>query len=456
MFSACGDAPEPPAESPNRPNFIILYADDQGWPGLSVQMDPARSDSKSDYYRTPNLERMAARGVTFSRAYTGGPTCSPSRATLQTGLTTIRHGMTHIAEYKPRDGDTLLKALPNKNADVSGFTTLPETLKQIDKAYRTAHFGKWHLLSGGPGENGYDEHDGSTINTEGDVGGDDPKLTFSISRSGVEFMKRAAVADAPFLLQLSYYAVHLEMFALEETHEKYKELPAGERHGNPLYAAMTEDLDSGVGMVLDAVEQLGLGDNTYVMYTVDNGAYVNVDQIRVKGEISSCLPLNKGKFSLYEGGVRVPMIVNGPDVPAAQYATAPVSQADIHPTLAELAGGVAPEGIDGVSMAGPLEKTERPGTRAGATTLCSSTTRTTTGKRRRHSAVIVGDYKLIHWWEDGTLELFNLADDLEEEKNLASAMPDKASELAGLLDGYLAAHGAADPREKVSGWRRPN
>jgi arylsulfatase A-like enzyme len=440
-LAACA-ADRPPESAPPRPNFILLYADDQGWPGLSVQMDGRRADSKSDFYRTPNLERMAAQGLTFARAYTGGPTCSPSRATLQTGLSTIRHGMTHIAEYKPRPSDRPLAPLPNKNNDISGFQTLPETLKQIDPAYRTAHFGKWHLLSGGPGQNGYDEHDGSTINTEGDVGGEDPKLTFSISRSGIDFMRRAAEDEAPFLLQLSYYAVHLEMFALESTREKYEGLPPGEKHTNPLYAAMTEDLDTGVGMILDAVQELGLGDNTYIVYTADNGAYVNIDQVRVKGEISNCLPLKKGKFSLYEGGVRVPMIVLGPGVPAGSRYSGPVSQADLYPTFAALAGSSPPKELDGVDITSILRAPEDAPVERTLFFHYPHYNRQATP----HSAVIAGDQKLIRWWEDGSRELYDLGADLEETDNLADAEPERAAELAARLDAYLEQHGALIPQ----------
>lgn len=407
-------------------------------------MDGARPDSKSDFYRTPDLERMAARGLTFARAYAGGPTCSPSRATLQTGLSTIRHGMTHIAEYKPRPSDRALAALPNKNSDISRFPTLPETLKQIDPAYRAAHFGKWRLLSGGPGANGYDEHDGSTINTEGDVGGDDPKLTFSISRSGVDFMRRAAEDEAPFLLQLSYYAVHLEMFALAPTHEKFKNLSPGEKHTNPLYAAMTEDLDTGVGSILDAVEELGIAGNTYIVYTADNGAYVNVDQIRVKSEISNCLPLKKGKFSLYEGGIRVPMIAVGPGIPAGSRYAGPVSQADLYPTFAALAGGAAPEGLDGLDIAPILHEPERPPMGRTLFFHYPHYNRQATP----HSAVIAGDRKLIRWWQNDTLELYDLRADLGEERNLADDEPDRAAELAQRLDAYLEQHGALIPRRQ--------
>ena len=146
-------------------------------------------------------------------------------------------------------------------------------------------------------------------------------------------MRESTETNRPFFLQLSYYAVHLDMHALDTTHEKYKKLPVGDKHANPLFAAMTEDLDTGIGRVLAAVEERGLTDNTYIVYAVDNGAYVNFDQIRVKGEISSCLPLNKGKFWLYEGGVRVPMIVAGPDIAQGKHSTQVVEQMDLFPTF---------------------------------------------------------------------------------------------------------------------------
>ena len=432
-----GCAGESPDLVPARPNFVLLYADDQAWPGLSVQMDESRADSKSDYYQTPNLERLAQRGIVFTRAYAGSPVCSSSRASIQTGLTTARHGLTSIVDSNPQENDAyLLRRTPNKNIDISGFTTLPEALKSIDPSYRTAHFGKWHLESGGPSNNGFDVGDGPTINTEGDVGDPDPKLTFSISQSGVDFMRESADAGQPFFLQLSYYAVHLEMHALDATHEKYRGLPTGDKHANPLYAAMTEDLDTGVGRVLEAVEELGLSGNTYIVYAVDNGAYVNYDQIRVKGEISSCEPLNKGKFWLYEGGIRVPMIVAGPGVAEGAHSRQVVSQTDLYPTLVELAGGAPPPDVDGVDFSSLLERPDGPALErphGGLYFHYPHYNRQATP----HSAIIDGNMKLIKFWEDGAVRLHDLGSDLEEQVDLAADRPEEAASFEVRLDAYL-------------------
>ena len=445
LAGCVGDAPD---AKPKRPNFILLYADDQGWPGLSVQMDERRADSKSDFYQTPNLERLAERGVVFTRAYSGSSICSASRASVQTGLTTSRHGLTSIVDSNPQEDDSyLLRRTPNKNIDISGFTTLPEALKEVDPSYRTAHFGKWHLESGGPSNNGFDVGDGPTINTEGDVGDPDPKLTFSITKSGIDFMRESVESDEPFFLQLSYYAVHLEMHALDATHEKYKELPAGAKHTNPLYAAMTEDLDTGVGRVLAAVDELGLSDNTYVVYAVDNGAYVNFNEFRVKGEISSCEPLNKGKFWLYEGGIRGPMIVAGPGVARGVHSRQVISQTDLYPSFIELAGGEPPAEIDGVTFTRLLSEPKGPAlTRPGDALFFHYPhyNRQTTPQ----SSIIDGHMKLIKFWEDGALRLYDLDADLEEQIDLAESRPADASALERRLDSYLAQADVLYPQPK--------
>ena len=433
-------------EASDQPNFIILYADDLGWPGLSVLMDERVPDSKSDYYQTPNLEQLAKQGVVFSNGYAGSPVCSASRASLLTGMTTAKHGLTALVGWKGQNrDDSVLMGTPNKTNDIQPYTTLPEQLKKIDSSYVTAHFGKWHLQSGGPGSNGFDESDGPTGNREGNTedGGDDPKQTFSISRRGIEFMKQSVSENRPFYLQLSYYAVHLQMIALQKTHEKYKALPKGTKHDHPLYAAMTEDLDTGVGMVLSAVRELGITENTYIVFTSDNGPYVN----RREGEISSALPLKEGKFFVYEGGIRVPFIISGPNIKPGEISHVTVTQYDLFPTACDLAGGHWPEEVDGGSLRHTLHNDIQGKVKRPSDYLVWHYPHFNR-QANPHSAVIFENYKLLRFWEDETLELFDLEKDPFELKNIVDEKPELAQKLLLEMDQYIAKVDALVPRRK--------
>lgn len=431
-----------------RPNFILLYADDLGWVGTSVRMDDRQDGSKSDYYQTPNLEKMANRGLTHSNAYAASPVCSASRASIQTGMSTAAHGLTALVGWKGNGRESSpLTGVRNKTNDIRPFLTLAERLKQIDDRYATAHFGKWHLESGGPAANGFDESHGSTANEEGDIGGEDPKRTFSISQDGIAFMTESVRQHRPFFLQLSYYAVHLKMQALQTTLAKYDKLPRGRKHTNPLYAAMTEDLDNGLGMVLKAVEELGVGDNTYIVFTSDNGPYVNSDNARIKGEISSAKPLRGGKFWLYEGGIRVPMIVTGPGVRGGQIAHRTVTQYDLYPTFCDLAGGTWPDEIEGGSLRDQwLDGSDLPVDRPTESLVWHYPH--FNRQATPHTAIISGDYKLVKFWEDHTTYLFNVKNDPTEQDNLRSSNTAKVEVLEDKMNQYLAQRQVLMPRAK--------
>lgn len=429
-----------------RPNFIILYADDLGWPGTSVLMDTRVPDSKSDYYQTPNLERLAANGMTFSNGYAGSPVCSASRASLQVGMSTAAHGLTALTGWKGLTRhEHSIKGCRNKTDDIRPYVTLPEQLKQIDNRYATAHFGKWHLMAGGPEANGFDHSDGNTGNRQGDVGGDDPKLTFGISRQGIRFMKDSAKSNRPFFLQLSYYAVHLEMMALKATMRKYEAIAGGKKHGNPLYAAMTEDLDTGIGMVLEAVRELGIEYETYVVFTSDNGPYVNVDQRRIKGEIGSSLPLRHGKFWVYEGGIRVPMIISGPGIKRGQRSNATVTQYDLYPTFCDLAGGNWPEAIEGGSLKPIWTERKAPRVKRPYDFLIWHYPHFNR-QASPHTALISGDHKLIRFWEDDAVFLYDLQNDPTESRNLVDSRAKLTQTLLGKMDAYLAEKEALIPQ----------
>ncbi|MCP5111893.1 MAG: sulfatase-like hydrolase/transferase, partial [bacterium] len=243
------------------PNVVLILTDDQGWTGTSVQLNPNVADSKSDFYRTPALERLSREGMRFSNAYAPHPNCSPTRLAIQTGKSPAQLRMTDIInrgsgafyEGHPLIPPQHINALPHEEL------TIAELIKAARPEYATAHFGKWHLAGGGPGEHGYDFHDGPTGNRDGNRKIPlNPKRISGVTRRAGDFLTKMAQEKKPFYLQISHYAVHLGIETLDETVAKYAVTERGVRHNHPGHAAMTEDLDSGIGRVLEKIDELGL------------------------------------------------------------------------------------------------------------------------------------------------------------------------------------------------------
>jgi arylsulfatase A len=209
VCAACVLVASPVLAASKPRNILLILTDDQGWTGTSVQMDPEIDGSKSDYYRTPQLEALAARGMLFSNAYAPHPNCSPSRYAILTGKSPAQ---LHMSDIIGRNSAKFYKGFPltppdSIDAIVSEEDTIPELLKRIDPTYKTAHFGKWHLEGGGPGEHGFDEHDGSTNNGAGIVEGVNAKRTKGITERSMAFLEQRTKDGAPFFLEASYYAV---------------------------------------------------------------------------------------------------------------------------------------------------------------------------------------------------------------------------------------------------------
>ncbi len=288
------------------PNFVLVYIDDLGWTDTSVEMMAGRADTRSDFYQTPHLERFAKEGMVFSDAYASAPVCTPSRNAVLHGMTPAR----------------LLNSTLNSDVckeEYRGIITIPQALKKVNSDYVTAHFGKWHISAITPAEAGYDVTDGPTGNGEGDFQDDmktalpdeDPKRMFSLTERSKTFISEQVEAGRPFFLQLSHYAVHIWHDSLYRTREKYRSLPRSSkaRDGDDLpedrisesafkhdwllnYAAMIEDMDRSFGTLLDALEMLGMANNTYVVFTSDNG-----------GGMRGNGPLRGAKADLTEGGI---------------------------------------------------------------------------------------------------------------------------------------------------------
>lgn len=420
------------AAASSKPNIIFILADDQGWNGTSVQMHPDLQSSKSDYFRTPCLERLAKNGMRFSNAYAPGPMCSPSRASFQTGKSPALLGMTNVGRYRPASVTQRL-LLPKHSMNLpTKEITIGEVLGR--EGYTTAWFGKWHLGgSEGPGAHGYDAHDGATGNADGDSPDpNNPKDIFGITDRGLAFMEQSSKAGKPFYLQLWHYAVHGPVQSRDDITAAYKKRPAGKVHRDPSFASMTEDLDTSVGKILDKLEELEITDNTYVVYMSDHGF----------GGRTSNSPLNKGKGTLWEGGMRVPFIVAGPGVKKSAFCQVPIVGWDLFPTFCEWAGvsEPLPAGIEGASL--------RPLLSSGSGELKRPHQGIAFhfphyGQQRRgnsgspHSTLRLGNFKLIKRYETNQLVLFNLQNDLGESKDLSKELPEQTEKMHQILNEYL-------------------
>jgi arylsulfatase A-like enzyme len=423
------------AEKPT-PNVVLILTDDQGWTGTSVPMHDGMQDSKSDYYRTPHLERLAARGMRFSNAYAPHSNCSPSRYSILTGKSPAQLHMTDIIyrESGPYYEGNRLNPPRHLNEIVHEEVTIPEWLKRADPRYRTAHFGKWHLAGGGPGEHGFDEHDGATANGKGKMGGDNPKRTLGVSKRAVAFLDRRAEDGAPFYLQVSYYAVHLPILALTESIAKARSRPKGQHHRNHRYAAMTEELDSGIGMVLGRLESSGLAASTLVIFTSDNGASV------LPPDVTNNTPLKRGKASVWEGGLRVPTIIAGPGIEPGSLSHVPIVGWDFLPTIARWTDldGPLPDDLEGGSLVALLtgKATERVKRSRKGLVHHFPHYQHQYGTAPQ-SSIRLGSYKLIKFWEDGEVELFDLETDVGETVDRKQALPRKTRRMERRLERYL-------------------
>ena len=449
-------------------NIVLILSDDQGWTGTSVQMDARVGNSVSDLYRTPSLERLAAEGMTFSNAYSPAPNCSPTRMSIQTGKTAARLGATDIVDVVPdADGVAGIQffhdamyvnkpmVVPLPISDLpDDEVTIAEFLKAHDPNYATGHFGKWHMGGESPERHGYDAHSGPTTNAPGDQGAPDPKRSGEVTDEAVRFISAQADAGRPFFVQVSYYAVHTPVLAKEETVQEFNGLitpepprggPFGRfvnlSHTSTVYAAMTAELDAGVGRILDTLDEHGLADSTYVIYTSDNGGESDVP-------VTSNVPLAWGKTHVWEGGIRVPLLVRGPGIAGGSRSDVPAIGYDFFATIADWVGvsGPLPEHQDGGSLHGVLSnggtgKVER-GTEPlvwfyGAYRNMKHVAPQTAIRRDNH--------KLIWELDSGRTYLYDLDLDLSETTDLSRFRPQVAESLHEELKAYLAAVGTPMP-----------
>lgn len=430
------------APASRRPNFIFILVDDLGWTDLGCQ--------GSKFYETPHLDQLARKGMRFTQAYAACTVCSPTRAALMTGKYPARLHITdwitgHVRPHAKLKVPDWRMYLPHEER------TLAETLK--DAGYVTASIGKWHL--GGP--EFYPEKHGFDVNIAGfDKGSpssyfspykiptlpDGPPGEFLSDRLTDEAIRFIEThRDRPFFLYLPHYAVHTPLMGKSNVIAKYqaKADPKHPQH-NAVYAALLESVDDSVGRIVQTLEALKLANKTAIFFTSDNGGLIGPAQRRV----TSNLPLRDGKGSAYEGGVRVPLLVNWPGVTRpGSVCDAPVITPDYYPTMLEMAGLKPAHGqiVDGVNLV-PLLR-GRGAIRRDA--LYWHYPHYHPGGATPYGAIREGDWRLIEFYEDSRVELYNLRADIGETRNLAETKPALAKRLRDKLHVWRAKVGAQMP-----------
>jgi arylsulfatase A len=426
-----------------KPNVILILADDLGW------ADPGCYGSK--YHKTPHLDGLAASGVRFTDAYAACPVCSPTRASLLTGRYPQRYNLTDWLPGRPdRPDQKLLRPKLDQQLPLDEIT-LAEALKPA--GYVSGHVGKWHLGGKGFGP----EQQGFDLNVAGDQTGsprsyfapfkskdgafmpglekapDGEYLTDRLTAEAEKFVE--ANRDRPFFLYLAHYAPHIPLRAKPELVAKYKPGKHGEQ-GNPNYAAMLESLDDGVGRLLKKLDDLKLAERTVVVFMSDNGGLATLEGSNMAATFNG--PLREGKGYLYEGGLRVPLIVRWPGVTkAGATCGVPVSSIDIFPTALEACGVKSEAKADGVSLV-PLLK----GGALKREALYWHYPHYANQGGRPGGAVRAGNYKLIEFYENDRRELYDLSKDVGESRNLIADKPDVAKDLAAKLDAWRKEVGA--------------
>lgn len=430
------------------PNFVIVYVDDLGWADTSVRMMDQEPLSRSDFYRTPALERLAKQGMRFTGGYAPTPTCTGSRISIQFGKTSARLQYRNVF-------DVLAKKQRPQGWDDE--VSMAGVLKAADKGYVTAHFGKGMGVrrmdhagydvtdeyDNGPNGNGH----GSYIDVKRKIPipDDNPKRIVDLTRRSVKFIRENA-GERPFLLMVSHYAVHVPHQATPEAIERCRRrwVAAGNPDIGPAdkeykkhfpewqYAAMVEETDASLGAILDALEEANELDNTYIIFTSDNGGGGRRDEAgnRFNG------PLQEGKRSTFEGGLRVPFVVSGPGIKPGSQCDVPVVQWDLLPTLHDLSGSQSPlpPDVDGGSLRGVFERGNAASVHRSAPGLVFHYT---CHYHPPISVIRIGDYKLMRHLNSGELKLFNVATDYAEKHDLSARLHEKAEEMDQIRARYV-------------------
>lgn len=477
----------------DKPNIVLFLVDDMGWQDTSLPFHTEKTPF-NERYHTPNMERLAAQGTMFTNAYACSIS-SPSRCSLMTGMNAARHAVTNwTLRYNVKtDGNDNTTTPPEWNyngiqptggvAHSVEVTPLPRLLKQ--NGYHTIHCGKAHFGSmttpaadpltmgfdvniaghaaGGPasylGELRFGHDANGNAKSDFSIPGleaywdKDVFATEALTLEAIKELERAKeLKDTPFFLYMAHYAVHVPIEADSRFVDKYRAMGLSEREAS--YASMVEGMDKSLGDIMDYLEANNLANNTIIIFMSDNGGYAGPAR---QGEFNA--PLRAGKGSVYEGGVREPMIVSWPGVADKPERTAaPVIIEDFFPTILEMAGisGYKTiQTVDGQSFAGLLRGTET--ANADRELIWHFPNVWGDGgldKRNGYgstSAIRRGDYKLVYWYADGAKELYNLSDDIGETTDIAAEKPELVAELSRDLGEYLRSTGALRPTLRSTG-----
>ena len=435
-------------ESLEKPNIVLIVADDLGWSDLSYM--------GSEYYETPNIDKLSKSGMTFYNGYASSANCAPSRATMLSGKYHTEHGI-YTVRNSDRGSRKTRKIIPieTKTTLDLDFFVIPEMLKEM--GYTNGHFGKWHLGDVGfhPEQSGFDVNIGG--NKHGGPGGyfapypnpeleNEPKGEYLTDRIGDEVVKFIDInKENNFFAYVPFFSVHTPIQSKPDYQKKYNSKESNEFHNRADYAGMIQSLDENIGKILDKIDALNLSENTLIIFTSDNGG------IRA---ISNQYPLRAGKGSYYEGGIKVPMIFSWKGkIEAKTESYERVSNLDFYPTIKKLVGYNKSIDLDGEDLT-PIFKGEKLKKRelyfhfpvylepyrvqldGGTDPLF----------RTRPGTVIIKDnWKLHHYYEDNKFELYDLEKDVSESENLSEINKEKKNELLIDLNNWRKTNNAPIP-----------
>lgn len=421
------------AHAQDRTNIIFLLADDLGWTGLSGY--------GSDFYESPNLDRLAAEGMKFTDAYAACTVCSPTRASIMTGKYPARLHLTDFIAGQNRPWAKL--TVPNwQKGLLHTHTTLAEALKA--QGYQTAMAGKWHLerpnhkAEDAPTNHGFDVTMLRPPRTRGYKMKDGRYLTDYLTDQAVAFIEKASKNEAPFFLYMSYHVPHTPIQGRKDLVDAFekKRNPKAVHH-NANYAAMVASLDQSAGRLLHALDALKISDNTIVVFTSDNGGLTQ--RYGRHDDFTENLPLRRGKGSAYEGGVRVPAIIKWPgQTKPGTICKTPIMTIDYFPTLLKAAGAHGERSTDGRDLLPLLQDPNISLERD----LFWHYPHYHAGGDSPYSAIRSGKFRLIEFHEDQTVALYDLSNDLGEQRNLAEELPDQAQALQRRLHQWQESVGA--------------
>lgn len=463
ILGSCNMDKEEPVQ---KPNILFILADDLGNHDLSSK--------GSSYYETPHIDRIANEGMVFTQGYAACQVCSPSRASIMTGKSPARHGITDWIgaatgeAWRERGRHNKLLPPEYRHNLPHEYITLPEALQEA--GYKTFFAGKWHLGSEGswPEDHGFDINKGGHDkgwppggffapfnNPKLEDGPDGENLSMRLARETVKFIQENK--DSSFFAFLSFYAVHAPVQTTKDKWKKYRDkavaagiadkgfemghfLPVRQVQDHPVYAGLVESMDDAVGEVLNALDELGLAENTIVVFTSDNGGVAAGDAFATSNK-----PLRGGKGYQFEGGIREPYFIRVPWMDIAGRKTdVPATGTDFYPTLLELAGVESRPGQhnDGISLV-PVLRGEIPDDRP----LIWHYPHYGNQGGEPSSIIRLGKWKLIHYYEDGHRELYNLEQDMEETTDVSDENPEITGQLADRLFAYLDEVGARYPEK---------